>query len=277
MCRLLGVVCDETTEFRFSLHEAERSLSVLSADHPDGWGLAVHRRDVGWDLHKYAVAAHECTRFREVAAAARGEILVAHIRKRTVGPIGPNNTHPFRRDGWVFAHNGTIEDQAFFADRTSDRRMAEVEGDTDSERYFAAILTAIDPVRDDRQAIDAALVELVRDALDRPRLGAANFLLSDGHALYAFRLGRTLQLLERRPGDDVTKVRHSEETDADLATPWSPRRHAVLVASEKLSAEPWREIAEGTLLRIALDDSAKPRPRIRVLHSAAPVDPARPR
>lgn len=255
MCRLLGVVCSEATDFRFSLHEAPRSLAVLSAEHADGWGLAVHSRGTGWDLHRNPVRAGECARFKELAASARGEILLAHIRKRTVGPIGVANTHPFQRAGLVFAHNGTIEDIEWFSTQTSNARRAEIEGQTDSERFFAWVLTLLDELGHDR--IDEALHRAVDRALERPKLGAVNFLLSNGESLWAFRHGRTLHLLERHPGDPVREVRIAHETEAELDTPWSPRRHAFLVASEHMTDEPWREVAEGTLLRI--DSGATPR------------------
>lgn len=248
MCRLLGVVCNETTDFRFSLHEAERSLAVLSVDHADGWGLAVHCAGRGWDVHRNPVRAGACDRFKEVAAHARGELLVAHIRKRTVGPIGLENTHPFRRGDYVFAHNGTIPGIAALVTRTSEARTREVEGQTDSERFFAFLLTRLDEHGHDR--IDEALLAAVDEAVKLPDLGAANFLFSHGRAMWAFRCGRTLHALERHPGDPVMRMRHAHETEAELETPWSPRRHAVLIASEKMTDEPWQELADGTLLRI---------------------------
>ncbi len=264
MCRLLGVVSSEKTDFRFSLHEAPRSLAVLSAEHADGWGLAVHNCDQGWEHHRNAVRAGDCSRFRELAVAAKGELLIAHIRKRTVGPIGVENTHPFRRGAMVLAHNGTIEDIDWFVARTSESRRREVEGHTDSERFFAWILTQVDELGEDR--LDDVLRRCVEQALDRPKLGAANFLVSNGRSLWAFRAGRTLQVLERRPGDPVVSTRRALETTADLETPWSVRRHAVLIASERISDEPWREVAEGTLIRV--DRGAEP--SIVTLRGTAP-------
>jgi len=35
-----------------------------------------------------------------------------------------------------------------------------------------------------------------------------------------------------------------------LETPWSARRSAVFVASERMTDEPWQSIEDGTLLRI---------------------------
>src|SRR5262245_34024795 len=49
MCRLLGVVSSEATDYGFSLCRAPRSLALLSRDHPDGWGLAIHAEGRGWD------------------------------------------------------------------------------------------------------------------------------------------------------------------------------------------------------------------------------------
>ena len=254
MCRLLGVVSNETTDFRFSLHEAEKSLAALSAEHADGWGLAVHNKRTGWDVHRNPVRAGDCDRFKELAAHAEGELLVAHIRKRTVGAVGLENTHPFRRGDHVFAHNGTIPGIAALVTRTSAARTAEILGQTDSERFFAFLLTRVDELGHDR--MDEALASAVNEAVKLPDLGAANFLFSNGSTLWAFRCGRTLYTLERIPGDPVVRVRHAHETEADLETPWSQRRHAVLIASEKMTDEPWKELADGTLLRI---DGGTPR------------------
>jgi glutamine amidotransferase len=255
MCRLLGIVSSEHTRFRFYLHEAPRSLGTLSQHHPHGWGVAVHAPLAGWALRKKAMCAREDAEFVDVAGESGGHVLLAHVRKRTVGPIGLPNTHPFRRGRWVFAHNGTIDDGEFLRDGTSAARRAEVEGDTDSERLFAFLLTHLDDAgvadapADART--DAAVRRATRAALARPSLGSSNFLLSDGDALYAFRSGRPLFLLERLPGDHVRPERRSAETGAVLETTWSARRHAVIVASEQLTDEPWRSLDEGALVRLS--------------------------
>jgi glutamine amidotransferase len=252
MCRLVGVVASEATNFHFTLQEAPRSLAALSPDHPDGWGLAVHERSRGWEVHKQAVCAKTDLSFRSLAASSQGELLIAHVRKRTVGPIGPTNTHPFRRDRWVFAHNGTIEDQGWLAARISAARGAEIEGDTDSELFFAALLSAIDAAGPTacRAQLDRAIVDTVRACHARADLGSSNFLLCDGQSLYAHRSGRSLYRLARGQGDDVLATRRSSETSAVVETRWSERRVAILIASERLTDEPWVEIPDGTLLRV---------------------------
>lgn len=253
MCRLLGVVASERTDFRVVLRDAPRSLALLSHQHPHGWGIAVYDSDTGWTLLKHAARAADDARFHEMAAGSRGTLLVAHVRQRTVGPVTVENTHPFRRGRWVFAHNGTIEDQDYLHAHASPERLAEIEGQTDSELFFAYLLTRLDragvTTEGASATTDAALLGAMREALARPSFGACNFLLTDGETLYAHRFGRTLFVLERGPRDAVRERRVSAETGALIETPWSPRRRAVLIASERITEEPWQELPEGALVR----------------------------
>jgi predicted glutamine amidotransferase len=256
MCRLLGVVSSESTDYGFSLREAPRSLATLSREHPHGWGLAVHDASRGWDVLRHASCAGDDARFGEAASRARGRVLVAHVRKATVGATSLANTHPFRRGAWVFAHNGTIVDTSWLEQRTSPERAREIEGETDSERFFAYLLTVLDDLGatggsgDQVAAVDRALAAALAAMVARPGFGAINFLLSDGAVLYAHRLGRTLFVLERGRGDAVRPSRPLPDTGAVLETPWSSRRIAVLLASERISDEPWEELPEGALVRV---------------------------
>lgn len=249
MCRLLGVVSAEVVSHRLALQQAPRSLAELSPDHPHGWGLAVSDGRRCWDVYRATGCAKEDQRFHALADEARGKVLIAHVRRRTVGHSSLENTHPFRRGRWVFAHNGTILDTSPLERRTSAARRREIQGQTDSERLFAYVLTALDRAgaaegvsRAPAGAADAALREATaalpmlvgvgRHASGPAapaQVGAANFLCSDGEVLYAFRFGRTLHLLQRGGG----------------------RRGAVVVvASERVTDEPWQEVGEETLLRV---------------------------
>src|SRR4051812_38576669 len=144
MCRLIGIIASEATEFGLCLTEAPRCLARLSREHPDGWGLAIHDDASGWAVHKGTERAHDDGRFHELAGCSRGQMLVAHVRQKTVGPTKIENTHPFERDGWVFAHNGTIKSIDILREGTSPKRLAEITGDTDSELLFAYLLTRLD-------------------------------------------------------------------------------------------------------------------------------------
>lgn len=214
MCRMFGMVADSPIACRDLLHEAPRSLRALSREHRDGWGVAVHNGD--WNVERSIETAHACERFAQVTAAAR--IVIAHVRQKTVGPCALVNTHPFRRGRFVFAHNGTVDVSAL---RIAPEHAAAIEGDTDSERLFAFVLTEIDAAGDVARGVAAAVRAL--HALPSP--GSANFLLSCGTRLFAHRLGRSMVRLDR-PG-------------------------ATLIASEPLTDEPWVELPERTLIELA--------------------------
>lgn len=266
MCRLVGVVASEITEFGLVLKEAPRSLARMSVEHRDGWGIAAHGHpdampppsersphDGVWRIHKGTDPANECARFVETASRSAGTVLIAHVRKKTVGPTSIANTHPFVQSGWVFAHNGTLVDHTSLRAKTSPERLAQVRGDTDSEVLFAFLLTRLDEagftrmgagttIREQATRVIAVATRELRDNA----AGAFNFLLSDGTSCFVHRFGRTLFLLERTPNDRPS----TRELEASLKGPFIQRRHAVLVASERLTEEPWKEIPEGTLLRI---------------------------
>jgi glutamine amidotransferase len=264
MCRLTGIIASEPTEFGLVLKEAPRSLATLSREHPDGWGIAIYGADGGsWDVSKGVERAADDGRFHEIAARSRGHVLVAHIRQKTVGPTRLENTHPFIREDFIFAHNGTVKDVDLLREGTSAARLSEISGDTDSELLFAYLLSRLDErglsrLTDDasRAAANDALDEVTRDLRAR-KIGAFNFLLSDGATTFAHRFGRSLHLLERVPGDAVRETRDLGP-GATVVTKWTPRRHAVIVASEVITNEPWRELPEGTLLRI----DREPVPRV---------------
>ncbi len=254
MCRLLGIVSSEPTDFSLVLTDAPRCLATLSQDHPDGWGVAVHN-GAQWHVHRGTERASEDTRFYEVAAQARGHALVAHIRQKTVGPTRLENTHPFSLDGWVFAHNGTVNRTELLRAGASPARLAAVTGDTDSELLFAYLLTQLEAcdalvVADEPSRVRATeALERAANELRTAEVGAFNFLLASEDVLFAHRFGRSMFVLERTPHDPVREKRELVP-GASIMTRWTQRRQAFFVASEALTDEPWREIPDRTLLRI---------------------------
>lgn len=238
---MLGLVSARPVSPRVLLQEAPRSLAELSREHRDGWGVA--RWNGSWQVEKSTQCAAVCHRYAQVVDHAPASLLIAHVRKKTVGETSLANTHPFRRHvagcELVFAHNGTLRDVGMVMNAVSTERAAEIAGDTDSERLFAYIATAIDEAGDIDEGVRNAVVRLHQ--LHREgSIGSINFLLSCGARLYAHRLGRSLHVLERCGNHDAQ------------------RTAAVVFASERLTDEAWQEIAEGTLIRVERGPDAEP-------------------
>ncbi|MBL8625161.1 MAG: class II glutamine amidotransferase [Myxococcales bacterium] len=239
MCRMFGMLAAQPVSARALLRDAPRSLWTLAAEHPDGWGVAIDDGD-GWAVHRDTACAQRSAAFEAVAAATRARVVVAHVRQKTVGATALANTHPFCCGPLVFAHNGTVAHLAALTAQTSAARRAAIVGDTDSERLFAFIATQIDRAGDVERGVRAAV-----DALHAGGdLGSLNFLLACGRRIYAHRLGRALFALVRHGGDD----------DRRTAT--------LVVASEPLTDEAWRELPERSLHVLDAVDGA---PVVRTL------------
>ncbi len=218
MCRMLGIV--GAGAVRDLLHEAPRCLRELSKEHCDGWGVALSREG-RWDVHRNTTCAALCPQFAEQTGEA--SLVIAHVRKKTVGELSLANTHPFQHGAYVFAHNGTVDTSRF---EISAKRSAEITGSTDSEKMFAFLLTQLDRYNDLHRAVGA--LHALGD------IGSASFLFSDGVHLYAHRSGRQL---------------------------WATTRGEVaMVASEPLSDhDTWNELPEKSLVQITRRPLPKPR------------------
>jgi glutamine amidotransferase len=239
MCRLLAFRAAEPRSLYGPLWSAPNALARQSTEHPDGWGIAHLHLGGEMKLFREVAPAHGSGRFREHARAVRSEVVVAHVRKASVGGNLLRNTHPFTHDGWVFAHNGTIrrfsERRGAFERRIDPALRRQLTGDTDSERCFFMFLTELR--RESGDTLEAAARALGRvarftrdtDPVGVPRPSVANFVATDGDRLVAIRFGKMLHVSAGRgPLRDGAQV------------------EALLVSSEPVDEGPgWRLLAHG--------------------------------
>lgn len=262
MGRLIGIVAEKGTTLASCLGGVPNSLAWLPRDEPEGWGVAVHADDSRWKIHKGIARTRTDAQFEEDAATANGDMLLAHVRPRTAGRLRLCSPQPFHRDRWIFAHSGKIEGSDFLLSRSSARRVHQAEGETDSESFFAYLLSCLDvagaPWTDASEAANRALTFALQEIVKHGPPGAYSFLLSDGRTLYAYRWCRPLFLLER------------STTVGAWREPGSPQpAAAILVASEPLTDEPWRAVGDGNLLAITRSEGL----RVRLLLGRA-IPPA---
>ena len=259
MCRLYGFRGSEPTKVECTLVYAQNALMVQSREdltgrgHTHGWGVATYE-DHSLHVERQAWAAYHGEHFRQAAARIFSRQVLAHVRRATVGPPRIENTHPFVDGPWAFVHNGTIPGFARLRPRLlallpQERREA-IRGDTDSEHLFHYLRTlqAREPDRSLLEVLRHGLrqiVEWCREISPTAGIGL-NVILTDGEQMVGSRLGRTLYYVEREGVHDceICGFPHIHH-DA--------RRHyrAVVVASEPISHEDWREVPERSVYRVS--------------------------
>jgi len=253
MCRLLGIIANKTVDLEFSLTGGGKAFRDFGRQNPDGWGMGWYEGGAP-QLHKEPVSATRSPELPRLAHSAHSALFLCHVRYATHGLRNVQNCHPFSSDDWLFAHNGSVSRDPLWA-QLEKKRRERVKGSTDSEVCFHWILQNIDHH-------DGDVVEGLRSALEfldaKGDYSAVNFILSDGHNLYAYRDATvnqnyySLNYLSRDPSEPFPLTLESE-VGALLSSKLLRGERALLVSSETLTDEPWKEIPLGFLLRISSD------------------------
>jgi predicted glutamine amidotransferase len=253
MCRLFGLAAGgRRVTATFWLLEAPDSLAEQSRREPDGTGLGWFADDGTPSVDKQPLAAYDDPEFTRRAHEVRSSTFVAHVRYASTGGLDERNTHPFEQDGRLFAHNGVIEGLDRLDERLGAAREL-VQGDTDSERFFALITKETRAAGGDVGAGIAAAARWV--AAELPLFAINIVLIADGE-LWALRYPDThdLFLLQRAPGGP-SGCRHLEQASAagrirvragELQT-----CSAAVVATERMDDDPgWQELEPGVLVHV---------------------------
>lgn len=236
----------------FWLLDAPDSLTLQSHREPDGTGLGWFGEDGSPTVEKQPIAAYADRAFARSARDVRSTTFVAHVRFASTGGLLPENTHPFVQEGRLFAHNGVIGDLERLEAHLGEHR-ALVQGDTDSERFFALVTKESDARGGDVTEGIAAAARWV--AAELP-VYALNVVVASGPELWALRYPAThdLFVLERAPGgphgdrhlEHASRSRRVRVHSADLAAAPS-----VIIATERMDDDPgWRNLAPGELLHV---------------------------
>lgn len=253
MCRLFGLHAGaEDVDATFWLLDAPVSIAELSHRNADGYGLATFDRNGELALVRAPIRAADDEAFAAAARATHAAVHLAHVRYADTGSVSEANTHPFILDGRAFAHNGVVSDLDEL-DRRLGSERAPVQGQTDSERFFALLTLAIREHEGDvRAGIIATTTMLARDIT----LYSLNFLLASAGHLWAFRYPEHnhLYLLARAPGGprgNQPLDEHSPHGTIRMRAREGSRLPLIVVASEPMDEDlGWEEIASGELVHI---------------------------
>lgn len=243
MCRLFGLVANKEVDINFSMLEASRSFKALGKDNPHGWGIGWYDNKGKLKIEKYGESAFVSERFNNLVKEIYSSIAIAHVRYASNGDKTDRNAHPFIYDKWIFAHNGTVNKDRLLKLLYSPYNQNFTIKPIDSEIYFRFLLQKIEEKDDIFEGIKDAVKEVTEDDT------GANFLLSNGYSLWAYRHGRELYYLIRDP--DKSLYDSSKETGALIESKRLNQEKAILICSEKLTDnESWKEIAEDTIISI---------------------------
>lgn len=192
MCRLLAIMSDVLDaenildKFR-ALSESGDVPDGAPPGHRDGWGMAGYRDGRLEPIERSTESALKDPKYGEASLRAVSEKLnpiIVHLRKASRGEKAPENTHPFKSDNFVFAHNGTIDGGIVGGEAFGEPR----EGNTDSERFFSYIMQLYRNGRDNSAAgMRSAIMAAVNSIKKGNEYSAMNFLLSDGECVWALR------------------------------------------------------------------------------------------
>jgi predicted glutamine amidotransferase len=247
MCRLFGLSSGTArVQATFWLLDAPDSLEVQSHRNVDGSGIGFFDSAGAPVVDKQPEAAFSDEEFIHEAKQAESSTFVAHVRWATAGGRTVANTHPFTMDGRIMAHNGGLGELPRLEEELGSYRSL-VQGDTDSERYFALITKETDARGGDVGAGIAAAAAWIAAHLP---VSSLNAVVAAPGELWALRYPaqHALHILERPAGQGL----HVRSTTSSVHVP--DLAPSVVVASEQMDGETgWRMLAAGELVHVRPD------------------------
>ena len=140
MCRLLGFTSTERKSFYDVVGSDFDAFVELSAVHKDGWGIG-YEGEIVKDINP----AKESALLSQTSQSLETNGALLHLRQASKGiSVDINNNHPFTHGAITFMHNGTIRPGSTAEQFISDKYKSLIQGTTDSERYFYALISMVD-------------------------------------------------------------------------------------------------------------------------------------
>lgn len=158
----------------------------------DGFGIAWRGRKGELGQYRQIDPAWDSKNLRNITAHIESSCFLAHVRAAPGGTIAEQNCHPFVHNGWMFQHNGEINDfQQMKRDLTFDidaDLYPFIEGNGDTEVCFYLALSyglVEDPVNALRRMVER--VERARAEHGVTAPFRATMCASDGQRLIVMR------------------------------------------------------------------------------------------
>jgi predicted glutamine amidotransferase len=254
MCRILAQFSIQPTHGQTPLIDDPYSLfkqsnAKLARLQQDGWGITWYQHNRPNSVHSVSPFFQEQARVKQIAKEMRSNIFIAHIRAASNPLALPRekivrleNTQPFVRPPWTFAHNGTLYPVSPLRAELGGA-IAPLQGNNDSELLFALLLRQYQRSYTSMVCAIRAVVKQLKRFATHP-FSSLNFVASDGTKLYAFCLWDP-----KRTDDERRSLCLGTQHFFQMSYHVSPTK--VLVASEPTHSGPaWQVLPNGTLLTV---------------------------
>jgi len=185
----------------FSAPKSMPLFAVRAKKNMDGWGIGYFRKHHAFiekSENQVFTSGHVHDSFQRLARVIKSRFIICHVRLRTSGPIDECHAHPFvlRFGGhdWIFAHNGKAP--AIESYRSPGEPIEDAV--SDSARAFEYLR---DHMEDHHrhaagpEMLFRALFNSTAQMVDQYP-GDYNFLLSNGHLLFAFTNHRQFMVMK---------------------------------------------------------------------------------
>lgn len=240
MCRLFLQVSknnESATKYLVSKNNsllAQSINDVSNRPNADGWGIAWVDTKDKIQMLKSPNPAFLDPKFKLTSGKVKSNIILAHIRRGSIGAVHYDNVHPFMHQKWAFVQNGNIpflkNDRNALNDMINSEYQKEVIGTTDSELFFYMLLSKLEGVLFSGYSI---IIENLSEAVNivKEKMGtinnkkALNFILINPEIQIGYRLNRNMY--------------------------YCKENNKIIVASEAINCyNGWKEIAEDTFFII---------------------------
>ena len=257
MCELFAVSSQHRVAITYSLHEFSEH-GGRSHLNKSGWGLSFQQNNDTL-LVKEASPAFDSPWMKFVQEnRTSSHCVIAHVRYATTGKEVYEDTHPFKREAYgrahVFAHNGDLEGFRKAMPLMSSRFLPM--GGTDSEHAFCYLLDQLAPLWFDGLPTLSRRLEVIAYVAEEIRtLGSANFVYSDGDALF---IHSDLRRYDengvfgprREPALHWIERKNLHVKGLELTSPSDADNSALIFASVPLSDDNWQPLPRGSVLAV---------------------------
>ena len=245
MCRLLGYSSGRDASLEDLIGtDGLQEFTGLCALHGDGWGMAWYEGDEPV-IRKSPIRADSEPEYDKLAREPLGDLGLVHLRWATPGlGVNERNSHPFRYERYVFAHNGAIHPQDRLGEMLPGDWERRLGGTTDSERYFLLIMSRLQAHAGD---VVAAIADATSDIDARYEPNSLNAILLSPERLYAvswYEPSRIPEAKLRSYGRDP------EEIAAYFDLAYSDAGGAVVVASSGWPRPGWTPLPNRHVLAV---------------------------